>query len=115
MKRTFIQTTEFSKRWESLGFNVQEDLAMLEADILSAPKKYPVIPGTGSLRKMRWSSESHGKRGGVRVCYIDFDRYETVYLITTYSKNESDDLSPTQKKTIKKLTEILEKELEGLS
>ena len=112
MKRTFIQTSEFTKCWESLGYDIQTDLAMLEAEILSNPKKYPVIPGTGSLRKMRWSSNSHGKRGGIRVCFIDFDRFETVYLITAYSKNETDDLTQAQKKTIKTLTDILRKELE---
>ena len=50
--------------------------------------------------------------GGIRVCFIDFDRFETVYLITAYSKNETDDLTQAQKKTIKTLTDILRKELE---
>ena len=33
-----------------------------------------VIPGTGGLRKVRWSRQGMGKRGGVRVIY--FNRLE---------------------------------------
>ena len=28
-----------------------------------------VIPGTGGLRKIRWQSNGHGKRGGARIIY----------------------------------------------
>jgi hypothetical protein len=36
------------------------------------PKKYPVIKGTGRLRKGRVVFENRGKSGSVRVCYVDF-------------------------------------------
>ena len=46
MERTFIQTREFSKRWDELGFD-DDDLRLLELDILLNPMKYPVVKGTG--------------------------------------------------------------------
>ena len=49
MTRTFIQTVEFSRRWDDLGFD-DEDLRKLEFDIMKNPEKYPVMRGTGSLR-----------------------------------------------------------------
>ena len=55
------------------------------------------------------SFNHHGKRGGVRVCYVDFVIKETIYLITVYSKNQKDNLSEEEKKEIKKLIDILEK------
>ena len=71
MDRTFIQTSEFSRRWDDLGFN-DDDLRILELDIMENPKKYPVIKGTGRLRKGRVAFENRGKSGSARVCYVDF-------------------------------------------
>ena len=56
MTRTFIQTTEFSKCWDSLGLD-DDDLRRLEYEIVTNPKAGPVIRGTGKLRKMRFSFE----------------------------------------------------------
>lgn len=108
MTRTFIQTNVFSFRWDSLGFD-DDDLRRLEFDIMMKHDKYPVIQGTGGLRKARFAFDHHGKRGGVRVCYIDFVIKETIYLITVYSKNQKDNLSEEEKKEIRKLIDILEK------
>lgn len=52
MIRTFIQTTEFSRNWDKLGFS-DDDLRLLELDIMKHPDKYPVMQGTGGLRKAR--------------------------------------------------------------
>lgn len=110
MTRTFIQTKEFSKRWDELGFN-DDDLRKLEMDIMSDPTKYPVMRGTGGLRKARYAIENRGKSGGVRVCYVDFVFVETIYLITVYPKNEKDNLSKTECNEIKKGIEVLESTL----
>ena len=52
MTRTFIQTREFSRRWDELGFD-DDDLKKLELDIMNNPDKYPIMQGTGGLRKAR--------------------------------------------------------------
>lgn len=110
MTRTFIQTDEFSFRWDALGFN-DDDLRRLEFDIMMKHDKYPVIQGTGGLRKARFAFEHRGKSGGVRVCYVDFVIKETIYLITVYSKNEKDNLSKDEKNEIRKLIDVLEKSI----
>lgn len=51
MTRTFIQTGEFVRRWEELGFQ-DEDLRRLEYEIMKSLKAGSVIRGTGKLRKM---------------------------------------------------------------
>jgi hypothetical protein len=111
MTRTFIQTLEFSKNWDELNYT-DDDLQKLEKNILYNPTEYPVIKGTGGLRKMRFALDHYGKRGGVRVCYIDFPKYETVYLITVYPKNVKDNLSLAEKREIKRWVAYLEQELE---
>lgn len=107
MTRTFIQTKEFSSNWDRLGFN-DGDLRQLEYDIMTKPDKYPVIQGTGGLRKARFAFENQGKSGGVRVCYVDFVMKETIYLITVYPKKEKDDLSQAECNEIKKMIVLLE-------
>lgn len=106
MTRTFIQTKEFSKNWDKLGFN-DSDLRRLEEELIHNPTAFPVVQGTGGLRKMRLAFENRGKRGGVRVCYVDFLVEETIYLITVYPKNEKDNLSDAECHEIKKMIELL--------
>ena len=111
MTRTFIQTNEFSKNWDILGFD-DEDLRLLELSLLEHPEKYPIMKGTGGLRKARISLDNKGKSGGARVCFIDFIFIETVYLITVYGKKEKDNLSKVERNQIKKMIEALRKTLE---
>ena len=108
MTRTFIQTLEFVKNWGNLGFT-DDNLRRLEWEILQNPKRGDIIPGTGRLRKMRFAREDAGKSGGVRICYVDFEEKRTVYLITVYSKNRKDNLSPSECQQIRKLIVFLEK------
>lgn len=110
MTRTFIQTSEFTKGWERVGLT-DSDLRRLELEILKNPKMWPVIPGTGKLRKMRFAFEHEGKRGSTRVCYVDFVAHETVYLVTIYPKKEKDNLSIAERNKIKKAIGVLEKSL----
>lgn len=114
MTRTFIQTPEFSRNWDSLGFD-DDDLRLLEIDIMEHPDKYPVMKGTGGLRKARISLDDNnkGKSGGARVCFVDFVFAETVYLITVYPKKAKDNLSKEERNEIKKVIEALKKSLGG--
>lgn len=110
MTRTFIETNEFIRKWEQLGFT-DEDLRKLENNILENPQIGKVIKGTGKLRKMRFSFEGRGKRGSARVCYVDFFLHDTVYMITVYAKNEKENLSQKERNDIKKAIAVLEESL----
>ncbi len=114
MTRTFVQTHEFSRCWDDLGFD-DESLRLLELEIMNDPEKFPVIQGTGGLRKARIALQGTGKRGGARVCFVDFVFAETVYLITVYEKKEKSDLLPSECHAIKKRIDILKKNLGGHS
>ncbi len=62
---------------DCLGLN-DDDLRALEIGIMTEHDKIPAIPGTGRLRKFRIMANNHGKRGGARVCYVDFVLKETI-------------------------------------
>ncbi|HVX85549.1 MAG TPA: type II toxin-antitoxin system RelE/ParE family toxin [Phycisphaerae bacterium] len=64
-----------------------------------------MIPGTGGLRKMRYAAEASGggKRGGARVCYFLIAAASHVYLVMAFAKNEKQNLSQRDVRTVRKL------------
>jgi hypothetical protein len=99
----FVELRELSQAWEELGLNDEGDLTALQLLIMMAPKKAPVVKGTGGMRKIRFSAPGSnvGKRGAMRICYAYFEEYHLVLLMLAYSKNESDDLSEKGKAAIR--------------
>jgi len=99
----FIETTVFTKRWEELGLDDEEDLTVLQLAIMSYPTGSPVIQGTGGLRKLRFAPprSRRGKSGGLRVCYVYFEEYGIVLLVYVYDKREKDDLSAGERIAIR--------------
>jgi hypothetical protein len=53
-----------------------------------------------------------GKTGSLRVCYVYFEKYGWVTLVTVYEKSELDDISAGGKIAIKKAIQRIEKSLE---
>lgn len=105
--KVFVETKEFQKNWKQLGFN-EDDLRLLEYELIQNPKIGAVIKGTGKLRKMRFSFENRGKSSSVRICYVDYETYSQIYLITVYAKNEKDTLSKEECTAIRKLISMIE-------
>lgn len=110
VRRMFVQATTFVRAWKSLGF-VDEDLRRLELMLLKNPKIGDVITGTGRLRKVRFAFPNRGKSGSVRVCYVDFEEKEILYLFAVFAKNEQENLSQAECNALKKQIEILESNL----
>jgi hypothetical protein len=71
------------------------------------PETGDVIPETGGVRKLRWRKAGTGKRGGVRVIYFYYDPDSPLYLLMVYAKAEREDLTPDEKKAVRKLTVVL--------
>lgn len=110
IKREFIQTSVFTREWEGLGFN-DTDLRRLENELLQNPKVGKVIQGTGRMRKMRFAFKGRGKSGSTRVCYVDFEIKETIFLLAVFAKNELENLSQAERNILKKQIDELESNL----
>jgi mRNA-degrading endonuclease RelE of RelBE toxin-antitoxin system len=96
-----VETRVFSRqRREHLE---EEQFRALQNHLLTTPNAGARIPGTGGLRKLRWSMEGRGKRGGVRVIYFVVERRDLILLLLLYPKNVQDDLSAEQKGVLKEL------------
>jgi len=82
----------------------------MEQSIAADPRSAPVIPGTGGIRKLRWSGSGRGKRGGVRTIYFFYSEMATIYLLTIYAKGAQEDLRPGDKKAWARLVATIKRE-----
>jgi hypothetical protein len=81
----------------------------IENAIANNPTRYPVISGTGGIRKARAARGGKGKRGGARIAFYFWQVESTVFMLTAYAKSEQEDLSADEKKQIKALVDALKK------
>jgi mRNA-degrading endonuclease RelE of RelBE toxin-antitoxin system len=75
--------------------------------IAANPEEGDMIPDTGGIRKIRWSRQGSGKRGGVRVIYFYHDPAMPLYLLMVYAKARQRDLSPDEKRRVQSLVTAL--------
>lgn len=77
----------------------------LQHFLIEQPDAGDLIQGTGGLRKLRWSLDNKGKRGGIRVIYYRQVADDQIYFFTLFAKNEMTDLSAKDKKALKQMLE----------
>ena len=96
-----IETPIFTKQIKAL---LQDDsYAALQELIRLHPGSGDIVSGSGGLRKLRWKAEGRGKRGGIRVIYYWFVAGDLAYMLLAYAKNEQEELTQDQLKTLKQL------------
>jgi hypothetical protein len=98
-----VETRGFTAR--IVGLLSNEDYRLLQLDLVRAPEAGRVIPGTGGLRKLRWGASGRGKRGGARIIYFWHPKSQSVLMLFAYPKNERSDLTPAQKRALRKVVE----------
>lgn len=102
---TVVETDEFLTATRKLMDD--EERAELVDYLAYYPTAGDVIPGSGGVRKVRWGLEGRGKRGGARVIYFFHDQDMPLYLMTAYAKNERENVSQAEIKTLKRIAQAL--------
>lgn len=115
MKRRFVESSGFSddrRRLERARELSHDDMVALEQSILADPDAGDLVPGTGGLRKIRVGQREvgRGKRGGVRVYYLDLPRRGVTHLVAIFGKREKADLSAAERKAVAALVKRLKEE-----
>lgn len=106
MKASFVELPAFSRyRADYLD---DESFLRLQKDMMRNPEAGDMIEGTGGLRKLRHadSRRGKGKRGGLRVIYYWWAAGSQFWLFTLYDKDEMADLSPDEKRALKRMLKL---------
>lgn len=98
-----VETSIFTKQVQQLLND--EEYRLLQTELVKRPDAGVVIPGSGGLRKIRWYSHGHGKRGGARIIYYWAVSKEQLLLLLIYPKNVQDDLTSAQLKALRQIVE----------
>ncbi|WP_341922204.1 transcriptional regulator [Polaromonas sp. YR568] len=87
---TLVETPTFVR----LAAEVWNEAELMEFKLWLAanPLAGDVIPGAGSLRKVRWARPGMGKRGGARVIYFNQLADGVIALLMVYTKAKFDNL-----------------------
>jgi hypothetical protein len=82
-----------------------EAYARLQQALVDDPELGDLIPGTGGMRKVRWTLGGKGKRGGARVIYFWRDRAAQIIFLMVYGKGVKTDLTAGEKRQLKQAAE----------
>lgn len=96
---TVVETPTFSKL--AADYWSEDERGEFAAWIAAKPEAGDVVPGSGGVRKVRWSRPGHGKRGGVRVIYFNRLTRDEIWLLLIYAKSARDTLPAHVLKAIK--------------
>ena len=100
---TFIELRPFAAVRDR--YLSDEDFAALQFYLAQHADAGDVIPHSGGCRKVRWTAESRGKRGGVRVIYFVRLNAGQIVLVTMYGKNVQENIDP---RLLRRLKETFE-------
>jgi hypothetical protein len=87
---TVVETPEFQAQAGKVWSDAERD-GFIDW-IASNPLAGDVIPGTDGARKVRWTVQGRGKRGGVRVVYFNLLDNGVVVLLMVYAKAERENV-----------------------
>ncbi|CAI8845890.1 transcriptional regulator [Pseudomonas sp. IT-P395] len=87
---TIIETEMFKRYADAIWVDGErhEFINWLAANPLAGD----VVPGSGGLRKVRWTRTGIGKRGGTRVIYYNTLSEGSIWLLIAYTKAKLDNL-----------------------
>ena len=100
-----VETNQFAKRLAK--FWSPAELDEFTSYIAEHPEAGDVVADTGGVRKVRWSSQCRGKRGGARIIYFFHSAAMPLFLLDFYAKNEKNDLDSHDKKQLRMIVQTI--------
>jgi mRNA-degrading endonuclease RelE of RelBE toxin-antitoxin system len=96
---TLIETPIFEKYAAAVW--ADDEREAFKTWLAQNPEAGDVIPHSGGLRKVRWSVDGKGKRGGARVIYFNRLEHGIIVLLIVYTKAKFDTLPLSVLKQLK--------------
>lgn len=107
MKRVFVYLPVFDELLDRRA--IEEEI---EAEILKNPMVGTGVKGAGGIRKFRLkdSGRGKGKRGGLRIFYLDLPDIGRTYLLWLLEKGEAENITTEEAKILKTMADKIRKE-----
>jgi len=96
-----VETSVFTKQIKKLLEDTE--YRELQKELVINPIAGAMIRRSGGLRKLRWTIEGRGKRGGIRVIYYYVTADERIFMLAAYTKRAKDDLTDKEVTALRKL------------
>jgi mRNA-degrading endonuclease RelE of RelBE toxin-antitoxin system len=103
--QTVVEVQEFIRRADHLLSPDEREL--LINYLARFPFAGALIQGACGVRKLRWTRDGIGKRGGSRVIYYIHSENMPLYLLTVFGKNEKADLTMAERIALGKIAKRL--------
>ncbi len=87
---TIVETPTFQRLWPD--YWSEDERGEFATWLALMPDAGDVVPGSGGVRKVRWSRKGSGKRGGVRVVYFNRLANGEIWLLLMYAKSARDNI-----------------------
>ena len=87
---TIVETPTFQRLWPD--YWTEDERGEFATWLALTPDAGDVVPGSGGVRKVRWSRKGSGKRGGVRVVYFNRLASGEIWLLLMYAKSARDSI-----------------------
>ena len=88
---TIVETSTFQRLWPD--YWTEEERGELASWLALTPDAGDVVPGSGGVRKVRWTRKGSGKRGGVRVVCFNRLAIGEIWLLLIYAKSVRDNIA----------------------
>jgi hypothetical protein len=105
----FIHTPDFDDCLIDIPMS-DEELREVQQGLQANPEAGSVIRGTGGVRKSRAGAKGRGKSGGARLLYYYVIEHEVIYLLLAYDKSETDNISESGRKVLRRMAAQLDSE-----
>ena len=96
---TVVETPLFQSLWPD--YWEEDERGEFASWLAHTPDAGDVVPGSGGVRKLRWSRKGTGKRGGVRVVYFNKMANGEIWLLLIYAKSVRDNVPTSILKQLK--------------
>lgn len=99
----FVELPIFSRF--AADYFTDAELAEMQIALAKTPTLGDVVPGTHGVRKLRWSRQGAGKRGGVRILYYVQDVQGRIWLLTVYAKSARENIAASTLNTLREIAD----------
>ncbi|MBA2436637.1 MAG: transcriptional regulator [Chthoniobacterales bacterium] len=104
---TFVEHPGFTTDLAAL--TTDETYRLFQTELAERAGNWPVIRGTGGLRKARMRLPGRGKSGSARILYLWLQKRRTLFLYMIYTKGDIESVPTEQLKTIRNEIQRLKK------